>query len=220
MGSFSDTWHWVLDDFLVALPAKDRAIIKKRHLVMFFRLEFKTCNKCWQERPLTPDFFSRNSKARDGFRNECKDCSKKYRQQNEQRDKLRWQKYWASNKETLKEKMYSRRKASPIDYRQRKQEAMEYLGGKCKCCSLKGPHRIMHFHHIDPSTKEGEWDEMRKWSWKRRKAELDKCHLLCANCHGAVHDGAVIYDEWAGYYWKKSLDSNHASMAESVDALL
>ena len=46
----------------------------------------------------------------------------------------------------------------------------------------------MHFHHPDVTAKEFTVSS-RLTSWDRIKRELDKCVLLCANCHGEVHDG-------------------------------
>lgn len=64
--------------------------------------------------------------------------------------------------------------------------AVEYKGGKCLECGEK---RIpcLHFHHTDSSEKEMDWNEMRKCSWKNIRTELDKCVLLCANCHLVEH---------------------------------
>jgi hypothetical protein len=42
---------------------------------------------------------------------------------------------------------------------------------------------MFDFDHVDPSTKEGSIADM----WSRKKeilvTELEKCRLLCANCH-------------------------------------
>ena len=46
----------------------------------------------------------------------------------------------------------------------------------------------LEFHHPDPMTKEFNISD-RITSFEAIRAELDKCHLLCANCHREVHDG-------------------------------
>ena len=46
----------------------------------------------------------------------------------------------------------------------------------------------MQFHHIDPSQKDADWNILRKRAWERIKIELDKCVLVCSNCHYKVHD--------------------------------
>jgi hypothetical protein len=44
------------------------------------------------------------------------------------------------------------------------------------------------FDHRDPSIKEVSPSyAIMKWSWERAKKELDKCDLLCSNCHGERH---------------------------------
>lgn len=70
----------------------------------------------------------------------------------------------------------------------KKKEAIEYLGGKCIRCGYDKCHGALHFHHRDPTTKLGAWDKVRLWSKERRLKELDKCDLLCANCHAEIHD--------------------------------
>jgi hypothetical protein len=37
----------------------------------------KCCKRCGEEKPLTADHWQRQAKTRDGFKSECKDCSKK-----------------------------------------------------------------------------------------------------------------------------------------------
>lgn len=70
----------------------------------------------------------------------------------------------------------------------KKKQAVEYLGGKCIRCGYDKYYGALHFHHRDPTTKVATWDTFRKWSEERRKHELDKCDLLCANCHAETHD--------------------------------
>lgn len=48
-------------------------------------------------------------------------------------------------------------------------------------------HRVLEFHHRDPSEKELEVSLMLNWSWKKMMAEVHKCDVLCANCHRILH---------------------------------
>ena len=71
--------------------------------------------------------------------------------------------------------------------RKKKKQAVEYLGGKCKICGYNEHMCSLDFHHIDGSTKDENFSSKRGWSWEKLKKELDKCILLCKNCHSAVH---------------------------------
>jgi len=49
----------------------------------------------------------------------------------------------------------------------------------------------MEFHHINAIDKDFTLSD-RMTSWLKIKPELDKCVLLCANCHREVHDGLHV----------------------------
>lgn len=69
-----------------------------------------------------------------------------------------------------------------------KSMAIEYKGGSCNLCGYKRCVEALEFHHIDDSKKEfalGQHGLTR--SWERVQKELDKCQLLCSNCHREVH---------------------------------
>lgn len=72
-------------------------------------------------------------------------------------------------------------------YLRRKLEAIEYKGGACSVCGYNKFYGALEFHHLDPSKKEFSWNKMRKVSEERLKKELDKCELLCSNCHKEAH---------------------------------
>ncbi len=68
--------------------------------------------------------------------------------------------------------------------------AREYGGGKCALCGYKKCQRALSFHHRDPKKKSfGIATKGLTRSWEKIKQEIDKCVLLCANCHMEVHDG-------------------------------
>jgi hypothetical protein len=71
--------------------------------------------------------------------------------------------------------------------RRNKQKAVEYLGNKCCNCGNSFPQAVYDFHHVDPSIKESKLRDLMSKSWEIIKAELDKCILLCANCHRVEH---------------------------------
>lgn len=84
-------------------------------------------------------------------------------------------------------------KARSISNNQRfKIACMEYHGTKCcsRCGYDKCP-RALHFHHKDRNEKEFNISQVTKSVPLRDnvKAELDKCELLCANCHYEIEDG-------------------------------
>jgi len=71
-----------------------------------------------------------------------------------------------------------------------KEMAIEYKGGKCIICGYKKCVRALNMHHEDPSQKEfGLSSRGLTRSWEKVRRELDKCVLLCSNCHHEVHDG-------------------------------
>lgn len=68
--------------------------------------------------------------------------------------------------------------------------AREYAGGKCILCGYKKCSRALSFHHRDPKKKDfGLADGGITRSWEKTRKGIDKCVLLCANCHMEVHDG-------------------------------
>ena len=77
--------------------------------------------------------------------------------------------------------------------RDRKIFCIHEKGDACSVCGVKydGENAaIFEFHHVDPSTKELEiGSSMMGVAWERTLAELDKCILVCANCHHLIHAG-------------------------------
>lgn len=72
--------------------------------------------------------------------------------------------------------------------RNKKILAVLYLGGKCSCCGYNKSYSALDFHHINPEEKEFTIAKNTSLSWKKMKAEIQKCILLCANCHREEHD--------------------------------
>lgn len=72
--------------------------------------------------------------------------------------------------------------------RKLKQLSLEYLGEACNDCGYCSNPAALEFHHADPSQKEfGISTSGGTKSFERIKLELDKCLLLCANCHRDEH---------------------------------
>ena len=69
-----------------------------------------------------------------------------------------------------------------------KNKAIKYKGGSCMHCGYSKFYGALEFHHRDPSKKDFVWNKLRLKPWTEITKELDKCDLLCANCHREVHD--------------------------------
>ena len=68
-----------------------------------------------------------------------------------------------------------------------KLKAIEYKGGKCEDCGIIGHPAIYDFHHLDTTLKDFSIGHTKLSSFNNIKEELDKCILLCSNCHRIRH---------------------------------
>ena len=79
-----------------------------------------------------------------------------------------------------------------------KRNMIEYSGGKCQICGYARCVKALAFHHVNPDEKDFNISGNHCRRWKRLVKELDKCVLLCMNCHNEVH---------AGMYTQEQLDA-------------
>ena len=75
--------------------------------------------------------------------------------------------------------------------------AVNRLGGMCVSCKSV---EALQFDHIDPLIKSNLISDITEYRLERFKAEVDKCQLLCAVCHGIKcswygHTGVVLTPE-------------------------
>lgn len=76
-----------------------------------------------------------------------------------------------------------------------KYKMVEYKGGCCSRCGYKKSISALEFHHLDPSKKDFTLSHSRCTKFDDRiKNELDKCIMVCANCHREIHEKLVTPD--------------------------
>lgn len=66
-----------------------------------------------------------------------------------------------------------------------KAAAIKFLGGKCVRCGWHGDQAALQFHHL--KGKDFTIGNAANKSWDFIKTEIQKCILLCANCHMIEH---------------------------------
>lgn len=74
--------------------------------------------------------------------------------------------------------------------KQNKLKMLEYKGNKCFHCNLEVNnfnHCVFDFHHLNPHTKDRNYNSIKSWNWERIVKEIDDCIILCANCHRIEH---------------------------------
>jgi hypothetical protein len=68
---------------------------------------------------------------------------------------------------------------------------VEYKGGGCYLCGYDRCLRALDFHHLDPATKRFTIAGGHTRSWASLRTELDKCMLVCSNCHIELEQAAT-----------------------------
>jgi hypothetical protein len=126
----------------------------------------RTCTKCGSTKP-QEDFYKKTPTL---YRSECKDCHKAAM-------RPRSQAHYRANKVYYRERNRARTMAI-VDY------LREYKTGKlCADCRLPHPYWRLEFDHLRDKDAELSYVRALRWSFERIKREIDKCELVCANCH-------------------------------------
>lgn len=69
---------------------------------------------------------------------------------------------------------------------------VEYKGNKCKICGYDKCLSALEFHHLEPENKDFTISYNTKYNnLDALKKEVDKCILVCANCHREIHAGII-----------------------------
>jgi hypothetical protein len=77
---------------------------------------------------------------------------------------------------------------SVVDWRKRtKLKLVEYKGGSCEICGYNKCVGALSFHHTDPNEKDFTISA-KSYSYERLRKEVDKCILVCNNCHIEIHE--------------------------------
>lgn len=102
--------------------------------------------------------------------------------------------YWADREQAAKNSKVWReankdyiREKQRLDKRERKLKAIAYLGGVCSKCGGSFHPACFEFHHPVEEEKIKDPSKLLSHSWEVLVTELDKCVLLCANCHRIEH---------------------------------
>ena len=112
-------------------------------------------------------------------------ATKEWKEQNA--DKMRGYRneWYERNKITEREKAKIRQSKRREEFKQWYKEYKSNL--KCSVCEFSHP-AALDFHHIDPSEKEFTLGSIRESISKEKfLKEIEKCVVLCANCHRIHH---------------------------------
>jgi hypothetical protein len=131
-------------------------------------MKTKVCSKCGNEKSYDNDFLWRNKKK--GLKHsQCSLCYKETRKSS-----------YGNNRQYYYERNLKKRKQSTdwlVEYKKNK---------KCYFCNETEP-ICLDFHHIDDTKKEFNISNMKYQSTERMKKEIEKCVIVCSNCHRKIH---------------------------------
>lgn len=148
--------------------------MKGKHIPHIFSngVELKFCPKCKSWLPLT--VFGKGAKSKDKLYCYCKRCVQIYVKE-----------FKTVNKTIIlkRDRGYRATRAKKWMVILNERDLLH-----CSLCGYNKCFAALDFHHIDPATKEYHISKMFGLAPnKKRIAELDKCLVLCSNCHRELH---------------------------------
>src|SRR3989344_4456537 len=129
-------------------------------------------------------------------RERIKISNKRYYEKNKDRINQRNREYWNKNKDRfhIKSKEYRERNKHILSLKSKRnreklmQDFLSYKKDKCcTFCGYKEYPEILQFHHKNTKDKSFDISTFRKKKLALLKTEMDKCILLCSNCHSWLH---------------------------------
>jgi len=130
----------------------------------------RRCTLCKTTYPESLDYFGKHLQNSIGLDTYCKFCRREKGRKNYDLNKHEWNKTHNVTREI------------------KKQNIIEYKINSCGCikCGEK-KHYLLDFHHINPNDKLFQISQGESKGWDKIKAEIEKCILLCSNCHREFH---------------------------------
>lgn len=128
----------------------------------------KECYKCGEKKELSE--FSQNKNKKDNLNSECKNCQTKY-----------FKEYYKNNKEK-----HIKSVSKTQNYKKIKLAKIKKEKGCCKC-GYKDHSSALHFHHKDQKQKEFTIASNYHHDLDLLLIEIEKCDVICANCHAIEH---------------------------------
>ena len=98
-----------------------------------------------------------------------------------------WTRKYCYNCAPHEDEHMSHAEAVTIKRRAIKNALIEYKGGKCERCGYHKCMRALEFHHLDPNEKDFGVSKNLCKTMNTLKSEVDKCILVCSNCHAEIH---------------------------------
>ena len=139
-------------------------------------MENKICSICKTEKSF--DSFLWKNKSKNLKHSVCSECYKKVRK-----------KSYDANSQYYKDKSKKRRKEHASQYEEYKKSL------SCKVCG-ESETVCLDFHHLYANEKDFNIAARKHSTTKFEKIvrEIEKCVVLCANCHRKVHAGIIRLD--------------------------
>lgn len=174
----------------------------------------KTCSNknCPESNPQFISNFVRNKSESDGFYHRCKSCRKIYLSENKEKISASTKEYGAEYRkqhistandrstkyyEQNKEKVLKRNSAR----RSQRKILVDGISMNYGCCNpscgwdKQFDPCLLDFHHFDKTSKELPVSLMYACKKSRVASEINKCVVLCSNCHRLYHAGNLELDE-------------------------
>ncbi len=132
----------------------------------------KYCKRCDTTKIISEFNTRKGAKGKaDGLQAYCKVCMKEYLRER-----------YTATRETYARKMVERRKSIRHQFSQLKSTLC------CKTCPENHP-ATLDFHHRDPTEKTICVADAVSYGWGMESilAEIEKCDVLCSNCHRKSH---------------------------------
>lgn len=126
----------------------------------------RRCGRCGTEKPLTE--FAWHRRAKGQRQHHCRTCQAEYRRQHYLANRAKY----IARAHRRKQELWAERTAMLLEY---------FASHPCVDCGETDP-VVLEFDHLrDKSFNIG--NKLTNYSWASIVAEIEKCEVVCANCH-------------------------------------